>query len=332
MKLSSFSFAALATMGSLVSMAAADTIDFTTDITFNSENEIVDTPESLAILEDAILRASDASHDPDVWHLVSDEVHSSSHSRVHGSRRQLRPYLQYNQVATPSENYWYYNNEYLAGSTSDCNSCRRRLGERALSVVQDDAESHANWEATLCQLLAETAAFAGVSDCVITFVDPNASDVAEEKVKYYTDITFKSTAPVPDTEDLLEAFEKAMLMSADTSHDPDTWFLESTEIVSFSHSATIAADEGERKLRPWLQYRQEATPSDGYWYYNNEYLAGSTSDCNSCRRRQLSDGTAVVVKDDDESHANWEATLCQLLNEIDGIEGVTECVITFVEE
>jgi len=310
-------------MGSLIpGAAAADNVDIPTEITFKSENEIVDTPEALAILEEAMVRAADASHDADAWHLVSEKIVSSSHS--HGNERKLRPYLQYNQRDRSGwKQFWAdYFNRYIGQSNSVCGSCRRRLGERKLSTGQDDPESHANWEATLCELLNETEIFAGVSDCVISFVDP--SDVEENKVENHIDITFKTGAQVHDTEELLEAIETALLMASDQSHDPKVWFLDSSEITSFSHVTAVASKEGERKLRPYLQFNQ----IDRGYNHKNYYRTQSTSNCGSCRRN-LGEGSHA---DDAESHANWEAILCKLLDQIDGLEGVTDCVVAFVEE
>ncbi|KAL3927777.1 MAG: hypothetical protein SGBAC_012938, partial [Bacillariaceae sp.] len=127
---------------------------------------------------------------------------------------------------------------------------------------------------------------------------------------------------VYDTKATLKALETALLMAADASHDPDVWFLDHDEIVSFSHTSGITANEGERKLRPFLW-------RSNFWSYSNVYQAWSGSYCNGCRRR-LEDGS-VTIEDDAESHAKWEATLCELLNGIEGYEGASDCVITFVE-
>ncbi|KAL3941166.1 MAG: hypothetical protein SGBAC_004448, partial [Bacillariaceae sp.] len=212
-------FVALACMGSIVSAS-----NYNTEITFKSEREITDTPESLAILEEALSKAADASHDPNVWHLDSEEIVSSSHTlERNGGGRKLRPFLQYS-------NFWSYSNVYQGWSGSYCNGCRRRLGGGPATSFEDDAESHAKWEATLCEILAETDVFAGVSDCVISFVDSSApvviakdvvEDVIEDVTEFTTEISFKTDGQVYDTKATLKALETALLMAADASHDPD---------------------------------------------------------------------------------------------------------------
>jgi len=149
-------------------------------------------------------------------------------------------------------------------------------------------------------------------------VDPSAPDVSEDPVEFsIADITFKTDGPVYDTEETIKALEKAVLMASETSHDPTVFFLDSDEVVSFSHYTTSATDEGGRKL-----YTLDLT---NFWYYYNSYRTNTS--CQGCRRRL----SAGIQQDDAESHAQWEANLCEILNGIPGYQGASECVITLVE-
>ncbi|CAJ1944401.1 unnamed protein product [Cylindrotheca closterium] len=309
---------ALAGMGSLIPAVAA--IDFTADVTFKSENEIVDTPESLAILQDALIMASDASHDPDVFHLESDEIVSSSHTLVKEGGRKLIFDDDFD-----SGNFWFYANFYRSFTSARCNGCRRRLGAGP-ATFEDDAVSHAKWEASLCEILAKTDAYAGVSDCVISFAAPAVAAVAKEAkdtAEFLIDISFNSNGQVYDSKASLKAIEKALLKAAGASHDPDTFHLESDEIVSSSH--TLIEKEGGRKL-----LFDDDFDSGNFWFYANFYRSFTSARCNGCRRR-LGAGPATI-EDDAESHAKWEAAFCELLNGIKGYEGATDCVITLVED
>ena len=289
-------------------------------------------------MEEAVKRAADSTHDPDVWHLESDEVVASSHGTGgNKGERKLRPYLQYYTYSRHNDDdhfdmyayYWGMKNRYV------CGICyRRNLAEDAPVSAEDDEESHAKWEAALCDLLSQTDVFAGVSECAISFVNPSAPS-EEKAVEVVTQVSFKTPSNIYDTPESLQALELAMLKTADETHDPDVWFLDSDEIISSSHSIVGTTDDGGRKLRPYLQYYTYSRYNDddhldmyaNYYGMKNRYVCGI---CYRRERRRLG-GDIKSVKDDDESHANWEAALCKALGEMDEYEGVTDCVISFVD-
>jgi hypothetical protein len=178
-----------------LSSPGKETAKFETDITFKTDHEIVDTPESLAIFEQAVLMASQEAHDPDTYHLSTETVESASHTRLQsraailgevktakkeeeGKKDGLR-----GAVAGDDDDddalFWAYGNDYYSYNERDCHTCRRTAaanlmlgaGAATPASAEDDDESHKKWEQDLCDILGQTEIYAGAYDCKIEFIE-----------------------------------------------------------------------------------------------------------------------------------------------------------------
>jgi hypothetical protein len=170
--------------------AGEETTDFETQITFKTNHEVVDTPESLAIFEQAVLMASQEAHDPDAYHLSAETVKSSSHTRLEsraailgevktakkeeeGNKDGLRgnPWI----IDDDDDDlFWRYGNDYWSYNSASCRFCRRAanlmLGAATPASAKDDEESHKKWEQDLCDILGQSEIYSGAYDCKIEFV------------------------------------------------------------------------------------------------------------------------------------------------------------------
>jgi hypothetical protein len=176
-----------------LSSVGQETEEFETEITFKTDHMIVDTPESLEIFEQAVLMASQETHDADAYHLSAETVESASHTRIQSRAAILGEVKTANKEEEGNKDglrgavsvagdddfdddglFWEYGNDYRSHNQRSCYRCRRStnlmLGDTTPASAEDDAESHKKWEQTLCDILGQTEIYAGAYDCKIQFV------------------------------------------------------------------------------------------------------------------------------------------------------------------
>lgn len=171
-------------------------------ISVETDKEIVDTKETLALLEEAVIMSCNDNHPKTNFHMEVAKVTKVKHSHnktfqvdsdTHGSLRATEPTLTAvddddDRIYSYLVNYWLYTFDFcffcrsfdespeetnmLATSVADDldNSLVDDLekGKRGKKKRDDPAE-HLDWEVGLCDLLGQMEAYAGARNCVITF-------------------------------------------------------------------------------------------------------------------------------------------------------------------
>eukprot|EP00980_Cylindrotheca_fusiformis_P013642 scaffold3513_cov102-Cylindrotheca_fusiformis.AAC.3 len=180
-----------------LSSAQEDDVVGHTKISFKTPHDIVDTPESITIFEQAVLMSAGETHDANKFILTSEKVESITHSRVNhmgiaavtdiqpeeaGKKNSLRS----SRVSDKSHHYyaddefdddsWYASmTDYWNLQRFGCWTCFRAADGKTLGLGGpldgDDSQSHQQWEADLCAILGQSEFFSGAYDCEIVYVD-----------------------------------------------------------------------------------------------------------------------------------------------------------------
>lgn len=174
-------------------------------ISLETDKEIVDSKETLALLEEALIMSCNDSHPKTNFHMEVAKVTKAKHSHnqtfevesdTHGSLRATEPTL--NAVVVDDDdddrifayfvNYWFYTFDFCFAcrffdeSPEEINMLATSVADDLESSLVDDLEKgkrgkkkkddpteHLDWEVGLCDLLGQMEAYAGARNCVITF-------------------------------------------------------------------------------------------------------------------------------------------------------------------
>ena len=164
------------------------------EVTFQTDNELVDTSETLSMFEQAFIMSCNDSHKgKDKFRLNSAKVKKTKHSHGEVFAADKNGSLRATTADDDDRMDEYINQFWLYGNVS-CQGCSSVLEEEEDSVdpklvfydmiekkkqkKKDDPADHAKWEATLCDVLGQMGPYAGAKGCKITFQEAGKSHLA----------------------------------------------------------------------------------------------------------------------------------------------------------
>lgn len=147
--------------------------DLDLKVGFDSDNDITDTPESLAIFEQCMIMSCNEAHGHE-YEMYSSTIEAAEHH--HKVKRAEILGLRGGDDDLDDAYWKSLGNDYSIRGGGGCSSCYRT--REALEVLtvgkeknhKDDETAHHLWEGALCDCLGQTDIFAGASDCKIAFV------------------------------------------------------------------------------------------------------------------------------------------------------------------
>ena len=154
------------------------------DVIFQTDEELVDTSETLAMFEQAFIMSCNESHKgKDKFRLSSAKVTKTKHSHGEVFVADKNGSLRATMADDDDRMDEYINQFWLYGNVS-CQGCYSVLGEedstnpllvfsdiieKKKKKQKDDPAEHAKWEASLCDVLGQMKPYAGAKGCKITF-------------------------------------------------------------------------------------------------------------------------------------------------------------------
>ena len=173
-------------------------------ISVETDKEIVDTKETLALLEEALIMSCNDNHPKTNFHMEVAKVTKAKHyshdktfevdSDTHGSLRATEPTLTAvddddDRIYSYLVQYWFYTFDWWCISCRLSDESPEETNMLATSVAddlenslvdalekgkrgkkkRDDPTEHIDWEVGLCDLLGQMEAYEGARNCVITF-------------------------------------------------------------------------------------------------------------------------------------------------------------------